>query len=389
MSVRAAARVHARSGNATIVEPTPLQPEQSGQGNRVRMPVTEAPPKPPSERPLRRDLPHDPAELHLLIEELEDERERSRWRESVWISVVLHLLIVLAIIIQPKFFPDLFSSKEKVVLVPENLQDRDIRFLALPQDTQKPTPAPKTNILSDKNRIAQARRPTIDRHTLEELQNARRRGAPGLQGVQAPPPQQSAAAAPPQQAQQQQAQASQKPADNSNTVAKLESPPQERAPNRNVFGSAGSAGSAIEQATRAAAQRGGGGGDYGIGPLTPNTNAQGAVDILSDTLGVDFGPYLSRVLEEVRRNWYNLIPEEARSPLFKQGKLAIQFVIDKNGSVEGMKLISPSGDVALDRAAWGGITASNPFPPLPREFNGPYLALRFRFYYNPDRGELR
>ena len=40
------------------------------------MPVTEAPPKPPSERPLRRDLPHDPAELHLLIEELEDERER-------------------------------------------------------------------------------------------------------------------------------------------------------------------------------------------------------------------------------------------------------------------------------------------------------------------------
>ena len=95
------------------------------------------------------------------------------------------------------------------------------------------------------------------------------------------------------------------------------------------------------------------------------------------------------MLEEVRRNWYNLIPEEARSPLFKQGKLAIQFVINKNGSVEGMRLIAPSGDVALDRAAWGGITASNPFPPLPKEFNGPYLALRFRFYYNPDRGELK
>ena len=109
----------------------------------------------------------------------------------------------------------------------------------------------------------------------------------------------------------------------------------------------------------------------------------------SNTLGVDFGPYLSRVLEEVRRNWYNLIPEEARSPLFKQGKLGIQFLINKNGSVEGMRLISPSGDVALDRAAWGGITASNPFPPLPKEFNGPYLALRFRFYYNPDRGELK
>lgn len=351
------------------------------------MPVTEAPPKPSLDHPLRRDLPQDPAELHLLIEELEDERDRSRWRESVWISVILHLLIVLAVIIQPKFFPDLFSSKEKVVLVPQNMQDRDIQFLALPQDSQKPTPPPKTDILSDKNRIAQARRPTIDRHTLEELQNARRRGSPGPQGVQAPPPQQSAAATPPQQAQPQQAQNPAKPPEN--TVAKLESPPQERAPNRNVFNSSASAGSAIEQATRAAAQGRGAGGDYGIGPLSPNTNAQGAVDILSDTLGVDFGPYLSRVLEEVRRNWYNLIPEEARSPLFKQGKLAIQFVINKNGSVEGMRLIAPSGDVALDRAAWGGITASNPFPPLPKEFSGPYLALRFRFYYNPDRGELR
>lgn len=110
-----------------------------------------------------------------------------------------------------------------------------------------------------------------------------------------------------------------------------------------------------------------------------------AVDILSDTQGVDFGPYLAGVLEKVRRNWYNFIPEEARSPLFKQGKLAIQFIIDKNGSVEGMRLNPGSGDVALDRAAWGGITASNPFSPLPKEFTGPYLALRFRFYYNPDR----
>jgi len=354
------------------------------------MPVTEAPPKSPAKkRGLRGDLPQDPAELHLLIEELQDERERGRRRESVWISVVLHLLLILGFVIQPKFFPNLFQSKDKMVLVRPELQDRDVQFLALPKDAQRPTPPPKTNIISDKNRIAQARQPSIDRHTLEELQNARRQGAPGPRGMQAPAPApQSAAAAPAQPAQRQQAQV-QKPPDNSNQVAKLEQPEQERPTNRNVFGSAGSAGSVIQQAARAAAQGHGGGGEYGIGPLSPNTNAQGAVDILSDTLGVDFGPYLSRVLEDVRRNWYNLIPEEARSPLFKQGKLQIQFVINKNGAVEGMRLTSPSGDVALDRAAWGGITASNPFPPLPKEFNGPYLALRFRFYYNPDRGELK
>jgi TonB family protein len=356
------------------------------------MPITEAPPNtPPKERKLPRELPHDPAELHLLIEELEDERDQGRWRESVWISVILHLLIVITIILQPKFFPDLFSSKDKVVLVSPQIQERNLQYLDLPPDAQKRTPPPKTDIQSDKNRVAEARRPTIDRHTLQELQNARKQGAPGPHAMQAPAPAQRAAAPPQQQQQQQQttqAQPPQKQPENTNQTAKLEPPPEER-PNRNVFSSAGSAGSAIDQAARAAAQAHGGGGDYGIGPLSPNTNAQGQLDILSDTLGVDFGPYLSRVLEEVRRNWYNLIPEEARSPLFKQGKLAIEFVISKNGSVEGMKLRTPSGDVALDRAAWGGITASNPFPPLPNQFNGPFLALRFRFYYNPDRGEMK
>ena len=54
-----------------------------------------------------------------------------------------------------------------------------------------------------------------------------------------------------------------------------------------------------------------------------------------------------------------------------------------------MKLVATSDDVALDRGAWSAITHSNPFPPLPREFSGPYLALRFRFYYNPDKADLQ
>ena len=73
----------------------------------------------------------------------------------------------------------------------------------------------------------------------------------------------------------------------------------------------------------------------------------------------------------------------------KKGKLAIEFAITKDGKVADLKLIAGSGDTALDRAAWGGITASNPFPPLPNDFTGPYLALRFRFYYNPDKSELQ
>ena len=151
-----------------------------------------------------------------------------------------------------------------------------------------------------------------------------------------------------------------------------------------------SPGDLTAQAARAVAARrgggtyGGGGGDYGVGP-GGSARTLGNLEVLSDTQGVDFGPYLSRVLDAVRRNWYILIPEEARAPLMKRGKLAIEFVILPDGKIAGMKLVAPSGDVALDRAAWGGITGSNPFAPLPGEFHGPYLALRFRFYYNPQK----
>src|SRR5215471_7972955 len=51
---------------------------------------------------------------------------------------------------------------------------------------------------------------------------------------------------------------------------------------------------------------------------------QGAVDILSDTQGVDFRPYMQRLLENVRANWYQLIPKCAET---MKGKLAIEFAI--------------------------------------------------------------
>ncbi len=132
---------------------------------------------------------------------------------------------------------------------------------------------------------------------------------------------------------------------------------------------------------------GGGGGDYGAG-RGGSARTAGNLEVLSDTQGVDFGPYLSRVLQAVRMNWYNLIPEAARAPLLERGKVSIEFAILPDGKVAGMRITGPSGDVSLDRAAWGGITASNPFAPLPGEFHGPYLALRFHFYYNPAKGDM-
>lgn len=115
---------------------------------------------------------------------------------------------------------------------------------------------------------------------------------------------------------------------------------------------------------------------------------QGNLEVLTDTQGVDFGPYLNRVLGAVRQNWYAIIPESARSPELKRGTVSIQFIILPNGKVAGMQYTGSSGDIALDRAAWGGITASDPFSPLPSDFHGPYLALRMHFQYNPSKADL-
>jgi len=115
----------------------------------------------------------------------------------------------------------------------------------------------------------------------------------------------------------------------------------------------------------------------------------GPIEIVSDTLGVNFGPYLQDVLKSVKQNWYNLIPESARGPLKKKGKALIEFKILKDGKVAGIKLVESTGDMPLDRAAWSGITTSGPFPPLPVEFSGQYLGLRFSFYYNPDPGDIK
>src|SRR5207302_10784943 len=68
----------------------------------------------------------------------------------------------------------------------------------------------------------------------------------------------------------------------------------------------------------------------------------------------------------------------------KRGKVVLQFVIQPDGSVAGLQVMSSSGDVALDRRAYGSISGSNPFPPLPEEFTGPYLGLRFSYYYNME-----
>ena len=104
------------------------------------------------------------------------------------------------------------------------------------------------------------------------------------------------------------------------------------------------------------------------------------MQLLSDPLGVDFKPYLLQVLARVRRNWMAIVPDSAR--MGRRGLVLIQFSIDRSGGVPKLVIASPSGITAFDRAAVAGISASNPFPPLPAAYKGDQIRLQMAFSYN-------
>jgi TonB family protein len=112
----------------------------------------------------------------------------------------------------------------------------------------------------------------------------------------------------------------------------------------------------------------------------------GGVEILSDTQGVDFKPWLRRWHEETERSWNPLIPDEVNPPTLKSGMVVIRFTVLPNGRLKDQSIVleGRSGDPALDRAAWLALTGSD-YPPLPAEFHGPFLEVRAHFLYNMKR----
>lgn len=126
----------------------------------------------------------------------------------------------------------------------------------------------------------------------------------------------------------------------------------------------------------------------GAGPglnLPPSAGGKGSNLMLkSDPMGVDFKPYLIRVLATVRRNWLAIYPEAAR--LGTRGKVAVEFSIGTDGKIQKIVYSTTSGSRPLDEAAVAALSASNPLPSLPTEYKGQRIVLQFTFAYNmPNR----
>jgi TonB family protein len=342
------------------------------------------------------DVPADWQDYQLLVE-LDPEAIKWRRRTMYLLSMILHGILVLILV----FSPDLLRRGRQMMGLPVGVAPKkEFSYLFLPPEVLRRLrePPPENSPLSDKNRRAQGRSPIINPNGLRMPYSLGNTKLPELAGGKPP-----AAAPTPPPAGGSTAPAGNQPSNQTPSEPKNDGGLRLEDVKPNTGGGSGlnlpnlSPGQAIQQSLQSAVRGGrypggsgsGSGAGYGDGGanfqnLEPNFSTEGPI-ILSDTRGVDFGPYLSRIVYIVRRNWYSVIPESAR--LGEKGRVGIVFEILKDGSVPQLRLVASSGADPLDRAALAGIHASIPFPPLPDEFTGNHLVLQFIFLYNMTMGQ--
>jgi hypothetical protein len=361
----------------------PLQPTELDE--RITVPQGAAPPEiiAPAE-----NIPTDivdpdifmTGEVNLLTTPRIEDRARLDLIRNVS-SVTFHLLMVLAIIFIPKIFPPRPKTQAEL-----DLARRQMTILLPPGAFDTPRPAPRV-----RERPPEPMK--VDPRIL-------RRVAP-------PEPQPTPAPKEPERVAKELPNApvpkpNVTPPEPSAPVAKIEAPkqplklerPEDQPTPKGLILPKTSPGRSIQDSLREASKMNaptaiGGGGQIpsrGVPGGGGQGSAYAGIEMLTPTEGVNFNDYLARVYQSVKRNWFAVMP--ASVELGDKGVVSLQFRIMKNGVVpdgEPVKVFG-SGKEPLDRAAVSSIRTSNPFEPLPPAFSGPYIELRFTYYYNlqPD-----
>lgn len=310
-------------------------------------------------------------DVRLLVH-WHDEATRARGRESLLAAMILHLGLVMLILISPKILP----GQEVVEAV--DLRGQEFTVLTLPSDLlPEPESQPQPDLTpEERQRITVGKPLVLDPRELRRILPPSEDSPPGGESELSLPRAETGGEpeGSPEPKEFARLELEDIPRPNDRDQTRLQFPPS-------------SPGRTIEESLR----RGQGGspagppGGVGSGPIQPNFNTPFPT-ILSDTRGVDFSPYLIRLLREVRQNWYAVIPESARWG--EKGRVVIVFTIFQDGSVPRGQptVVLSSGRSHLDRPTLGAIRASEPFPPLPEEFTGEHIVIQFTFLYNLPLG---
>jgi outer membrane biosynthesis protein TonB len=319
-------------------------------------------------------------EANLMVEQVEAPAKNWNWKGLMWAaSVSVHLLFILFLLLQPKLFPYRAPTQEEV-----DLARQQLNFIYMPPDVRglPRTIAPPAPAVRVDPRILRQVAPMQPVLPAPKAPQQAQRDTPSVAPPELPAAPEPQTTAPrnflrPQEPQVQPApQAQTPPPTNGLILPRMTSP-----------------GRSLEESADQALRGGGGGsvqfggpvgrgGGYGGGGGKGGGGVGGGLEMLTPTEGVDFSGYLNRVVASVKQNWYSIMPESVY--LGDKGRVVWQFRIMRDGSVPGQDpaLMSTSGKDPLDRAASSAIRASSPFEPLPSQFSGPYIELRFIFLYN-------
>ncbi|MGB0037456.1 MAG: hypothetical protein WBQ00_01080, partial [Terriglobales bacterium] len=151
------------------------------------MPVTQIPPQTPPSPPAppeHRELSEaqhwesayrgfNPDEVPHLLIQLQDDLSRARKREAAWLSVILHLLVVILLWNGDRLVGLWPHRAVPIELRADADRTKDATYLELPPDEQKPTRRPDTKNISDKDRVATSKAPQINREELKKLLQSR------------------------------------------------------------------------------------------------------------------------------------------------------------------------------------------------------------------------
>jgi len=314
--------------------------------------------------------------VSFLPPEERDYRTRDE-RVARWVSMAVYALLLLSLSFSPKLFKPHVPTAEE-----QDIARRQMTVLlppgALESLKPSPPPAPHESVRVDPRVIKKVAPPAPTPPPPTPQPEAPRRELPS-----APAPQPNVAAQPPNAP----------PAQGvlPKPPVKLENPdmPVPQKGGLILPKNDASPGDMIRDAARGVKPNapiaiGGGTPTGGVsgGGRTGHGTAAAGIELLTDTQGVDFNDYLRRIYYIVKNNWYAVMPPSVS--LGDQGVVSLQFRIMRDGSVpDGMPVqVFGSGKEPLDRAAYSSIRASNPFPPLPSQFTGPYIELRYTYYYN-------
>jgi TonB family protein len=305
--------------------------------------------------------------------------EQKKKTDPLWdlfsrsLSVVFHIGLVIFLVFAPKIFPAHVPTKDEI-----ELARRQLSFVYMPPDvdelTRRPPGPPTPKIHIDPNTLNTVAPPRPESHMpVAPPVNPER---PPSDLPEAPHPQPSYA--PPVQNTQ---------PSHLEPIKPLENPASGKL---NLQLPNSSPGKALQNQLQDAIRRNGngrvytppGGGMPGGGGGRGGPGMQPGVTMLTPTEGVDFDSYLRRLVDVVRRNWYAIMPESAL--MGDKGIVVLTFHVNRDGSVTGVEpvLERTSGKQPLDAAAMSSIRASSPFEPLPQQFKGPNIELRFAYFYN-------